>query len=543
MKNTAWNAATAVALLILTSCQSGDEAAQPAGQNQRPPNILLIVADDLGYTDLGAFGGEIATPNLDELAHQGLRLTNFHTAPSCAPTRAMLMTGTDNHLAGMGSQGGLETELQAASRAYLNKLLPEVPTVAEHLSRLGYRTVASAKWHLGHEAEHLPNRRGFDRSFVLLQGGGGHFDDTPLFERYEKAYWLEDDQPTSLPEDFYSTDFMTDKLLSYIEETPVDQPYFAYLGYTAPHWPLQAPAESMLPYRSTYADGWDELRSRRMQGAIDAGVVPPDSVAVDFEAGMKPWADLSDQQRLIESKKMQAYAGMVSRLDENVGRLLAALSDRGDLDNTVIVFLADNGAEAHPMELYLSNAEWVAENFDNSLASIGTRHSYVSLGPSWARATAAPFRASKSKISEGGIRVPAFISLAGSRTGIDRSYMRVMDLAPTFIALAGGDVPADMMGRSLLPRIMAGEVIYPPDEVVAAETYGRRMARQGDWKVLLQDEPYGTGDWQLYNLADDPGEQNDLSQRFPEKRAMLIEAWQEYADAVGVINPEVPIRY
>jgi arylsulfatase len=337
---------------------------------------------------------------------------------------------------------------------------------------------------------------------------------------------------------------MTDKLLSYLDETPLDQPYFAFLGYTAPHWPLQAPQAAIKPYESEYQEGWDELRARRMQGAIAAGVVPEHATAVDFEAGMTPWMDLSEPERLLETKKMQVYAGMVSLLDQNVGRLLDALAQRGDLDNTIIVFIADNGAEAHPMERYPSNIEWVEANFDNSLQSIGSRHSYVSLGPSWARATAAPFRASKSKISEGGIRVPAFINMPGSsRTGIDDSYMRVMDLAPTFIDLAGGKVPEDMMGRSLLPRIREGEAVYSTDEFIAAETYGRRMAQQGGWKVLLQAPPYGTGDWQLYNLAEDLGEQNDLSDEFPERRASLIDAWQQYADRVGVINPEVPIRY
>ncbi len=534
--------ALAALTVSLTGCGEMVESDSPPAQSQRP-NILLIVADDLGYTDLGAFGGEIRTPNLDLLALAGLRLTNFHTAPSCAPTRAMLMTGTDNHLAGMGSQGGLETERQAESRAYLNKLLPEVPTVTEHLAKLGYRNLASAKWHLGHEAAHLPNRRGFHRSFVLLEGGGGHFDNAPLFERYGQASWLEDDEPVELPEDFYSSDFMTDKLLSYIDETPAGQPYFAFLGYTAPHWPLQAPAEDVAAYGSSYQEGWDELRAQRMQGAIEAGVVPEHAVAVDFEAGMTPWAELSAEQRQLATKKMQVYAGMVSRLDQNVGRLLQALARRGDLSNTVIIFLADNGAEAHPMELYQSNVTWVAENFDNSLDSIGTRNSYVSLGPSWARATAAPFRASKSKISEGGIRVPAFVKMPGLNAGIDTSYMRVMDLAPTFIELAGGEVPEAMMGRSLLPRLQDGTPVYSAEEFIAAETYGRRMVKQGDWKLLLQAPPYGTGDWQLYNLTEDLGEQNDLSDQYPERRAALIAAWQRYADNVGVINPEVPIRY
>ena len=507
------------------------------------PNILLIVADDLGYTDLGAFGGEIHTPNLDQLAMTGLRLTNFHTGPSCSPTRAMLMTGTDHHIAGVGSQGRLQTPNQTNSPAYTNSLLPSVPTVAEHLGKLGYRNLASAKWHLGKNPEALPNRRGFHRSFVLLEGGAGHFDDTPLFESYGKAGWLENDQPTELPEGFYSSDHMTDKILSYIRETPTGQPWFAFLGYTAPHWPLQAPPEAIAPYQGVYAGGWDHLRNKRMQGAIAAGVANPKSQAVAYEAGMVPWDTLSAADQVYAAKKMQIYAGMVHRMDENVGRLLKALEDSGALANTAVVFLSDNGAEAHVMENYSTNPTWLPASFDNSLQSVGTARSYVSLGPGWARATAAPFRASKSKLSEGGIRVPAFVHLPNGITGIDGSYMRVMDLAPTFIELAGGQVPDDMMGRSLLSRLTGGEPAYEADEVVAAETFGRRMAQSGDWKILLQEAPYGTGEWQLYNLAEDPGEQLDLSDQFPDRRTELIKAWQAFADETGVILPDEPIGY
>lgn len=526
------------------------------------PNILVIVADDLGYTDMGAFGGEIETPNLDKLAYSGTRLTNFHTGPSCAPTRAMLLTGTDNHLAGMGSQGGILTEKQRQSPAYQNQIRAEVPTIAEHLSALGYRTMASAKWHVGSEPSALANARGFDNSFVLIEGGSGHFDDTPLLERHGKARWLEDDLLVELPEDFYSSDYMTDKVLTYIDATPEDQPFFAYLGYTAPHWPLQAPAASIEKYREHYNDGWDALRGKRMLGAKQAGVVPADSNAVDFEAGMKPWDTLSKADKQIARAKMETYAAMVDRMDENIGRVIAQLEKSGKLENTLIVFLSDNGAEAHEMELYSTNPQWVPANFDNSIPSIGTRHSYTTLGPSWARATAAPFRGSKSKVSEGGIRVPAFVKLPNSgratdqqRTSaatnidnnipanIDDSYFRVMDLAPTFIELAGGEIPTEMMGRSLLNRWQGGISPYPADEAIAFETFGRRGVRKGNWKLLLQAEPYGTNEWQLYDLSKDPGEQHDLAIQQPKITALLIKAWQAYAYDVGVVLPDGPVRY
>lgn len=507
----------------------------------QPPNILLIVADDLGFTDLGSFGGEIATPHLDGLARAGVRLTNFRTGPSCAPTRAMLMTGTDNHLAGMGSQSNA-TENQRVSPAYGNQLLPSMPTIAEQLGALGYRSVASTKWHLGTDANALPNARGFERSLVLLEGGAGHFDATPIFAHYE-ASWLEDDQPVALPDDFYSTDFMTDKVIAYIGETPTDVPYFAYLGFTAPHWPLQAPASDIETYRGRYDAGWHALFDARMAGAIREGVVEPDHVGVSHEPGVEEWSSIDADQRAVELAKMETYSAMVDRLDQNVGRLLTFLTERGDLDNTVIVFMADNGAEAHRMEFYGGNDEWVPANFDNAVEKIGTKDSYVTLGPSWARATAAPFRDSKSKVAEGGIRVPAFFVLPDGSPGIDRSFMRVMDLAPTFLDIAGGSSDPDKMGRSLLARFNGGPPAYAADEAIAGETFNRRYVYRGDWKLLYQEPPYGTSEWQLYNLVDDPGEQNDVAAANPELVRELIAAYDDYATKVGVIVPETPIAY
>ena len=530
-------------LLLLLGCgvpEAPNDETVPAVEVQ-PPNILLIVADDLGYTDLGSFGGEIATPHLDGLARAGVRLTNFRTGPSCAPTRAMLMTGTDNHLAGMGSQSNA-TEKQRVSPAYQNQLLPSVPTVAERLAAVGYRSVASTKWHLGAEAHALPNARGFERSLVLLEGGAGHFDDTPIFSHYE-ASWLEDDRPITLPDDFYSTDFMTDKVMAYIGETPKDVPYFAYLGYTAPHWPLQAPASDIETYRGRYDAGWRALFDARMAGAIREGVVAADHVGVPAEPGVEDWSSLDAGQQAVEVAKMEVYSAMVDRLDQNVGRLLEFLTERGDLDNTVIVFMADNGAEAHRMEFYGGNDEWVPANFDNSLESIGSKDSYVTLGPSWARATAAPWRDSKSKVAEGGIRVPAFVVLPDGNAGVDSSFMRVMDLAPTFVEIAGGSPDASAMGRSLLARFEGGAPAYAPDEAIAGETFNRRYVYRGDWKLLYQEPPYGTSEWQLYNLAEDPGEQNDVAAANVELVDELIAAYDAYAAEVGVIVPETPIAY
>lgn len=533
-----------LAVLIGTACDGTPEESAEANPAD-PPNILLIVADDLGYTDLGSFGGEIATPNLDRLAYRGTRLTSFHTASSCAPTRAMLMTGTDHHLAGVGSQANLETEAQAQHRQYRNRLLPEVPTIAEHLGAQGYRTYASAKWHIGMEPEELPGARGFDRSFVLLQGGGGHFDRTPLFEG-RRNDWLEDDRPAELPGNFYSTDAMTDRMIEYIRSSD-GRPFFAYLAYTAPHWPLQAPEEAIEVYADKYGAGWDQLRQERMAGAIRAGLHPAGTPAVDHEPGMVPWSGLSAGEQTGWSRRMAVYAAMIHRLDENVGRLLTVLERDGLLENTVIVFMADNGAEGHDMEAAANREGWLDRVFDNSPANIGSRTSYTSIGAGWARAVAAPFRDSKSKIAEGGIRVPAFIVLPEGRGGISNAYMRAMDLPPTFLHLATGSEAAGrataMMGRSVLAHLEGGPDPYSRREAVAYEVYGRLAVQKGKWKALRQEPPFGSGEWQLYDLNTDLGEQQDYAQERPEVLEELIADWEAYAEAVGVVLPEHPIRY
>lgn len=533
-----------ISLLTLFTLGCAQEP-EPPTEPAKAPNILLIVLDDLAYTDIGAFGGEISTPNLDDLAFKGLRFSNFHAGPSCAPTRSMLMTGTDNHLAGMGSQSGLATEMQKTHRQYQNRLLPDVPTIAELLQAEGYHTVASAKWHLGDD-DALPSNRGFKRSFVLMPGGAGHFDDTPMFSHYT-ADWREDGAPFTLPEKFYTSDFMTDKVIEYISEADDDQPWFAYLGYTAPHWPLQAPPESIAKYESRYDEGWDVLRHARLEGAKRMGVVDAAASGVHSEVGSGPWSELTDEEKIRQSKTMAIYAAMVDRVDENIGRLVKVLEGRGDLSNTVIVFMADNGAEGHRMELARDNATWIPENFSLALEDMGTKDSYVVLGPSWARAGAVPFRESKARLSEGGIRVPAFVYLPSNfqevDQGVDGAYMRAMDLAPTFLDIAGAEAPEAMMGRSLLDRWLGGVEPYGKNEVIAAETYGRRMAQRGDWKVLWMEAPYGSGDWQLYNLAQDLGEQEDLSEEFPKVREELIAAWEAYAEEVGVVLPETPIYY
>lgn len=527
---------------ILTSLTLLATLTANAAEKTGTPNILLIMADDLGFTDLGSFGSEIETPNLDQLALQGVRLTNFHAGASCAPSRAMLLTGTDNHIAGVGAQQGLVAPSQQGSPAYRSELDPNLPTIAELLRAANYQTLAVTKWHVGKQASALPGARGFDRSFALLEGAAQHFGGGPAMEGMG-ATFVEDDKPTTVPKNSYSTDFMTDKMISYLSEAKTDQPFFALLGVTAPHWPLQAPAETINKYKGKYRAGWEALRDKRLQGAIRQGIIPEGSSAVLTEPGVADWDSLSDEEQTRQAITMAVYAAMIDNLDANIGRLITYMEERGVLENTIIIFLSDNGAEAFQMELFANRSGWIDRNFSSAIEDMGSANSYLSLGPSWTRAVTAPLRDSKINLAEGGVRVPAFITLPGTSQGtVDTSYMTIMDIAPTLLEAAGAPLAPHFRGRSQLQRVQGGVPAYGPTDIIAFELFGRRSVTQGKWKALYQNPPYGPGEWQLYDLTTDPGEQEDLSLKHPELRQSLIQAWDDYAKEVGVILPDRTYR-
>jgi arylsulfatase len=520
------------------------------------PNILIIVADDLGYTDLGAFGSEIATPNLDALAAGGLRLTNFHTAPTCAPTRAMLLSGTDNHLAGLGSQEGLITDNQHGQPGYEMYLTDRVVTVATLLADAGYRTYMSGKWHLGTAPESWPAERGFGHSFALLQGGGSHFDQTPISPNNKTATYVENGKPVQLPANFYSSDAYAQRLIDFLAaDTKDPRPFFAYLAFTAPHWPLQAPDETIARYAGHYDEGYDILQERRLAKAKKVGVVAPDTVAGVRPPGLQKWSDLDPQQQRAETRRMEVYAAMIDRMDMNIGRVMAFLDRTGQRANTLIIFMSDNGAEGNRMETYPSFIPWLAKHYDNRLENIGRRGSFASLGPGWAYAATSPFRLYKGYLSEGGTRASALVNYASlhTKSGINHAYATVMDIAPTLLDLAGVTRPGDRYGNrkvhpiqgvSMLPMLRGQiDTIHAEDEAIGWELFGRRALHRGRWKVLWLQPPYGNGDWQLYDMISDPGETKDLSSIYPEIRRSLIEAWNQYADNSGVILPDRALPY
>lgn len=526
------------------------------------PNILLIVADDLGYSDLGVYGGEIDTPNLDELAHEGLRFTQFYASPMCSPSRAMLLTGVDQHRAGLGNLAERLSETQKGQPGYEGHLNDRVITVAEILHQAGYRNYLAGKWHLGKGAAG-PGARGFDRYFALMESGAGHFSNMlPLLGPERAEYRADGQNLESLPDDFYSSEFYVDKLIDYLEQDRDSrQPFFAYLAFTAPHFPLQARRETIEKYRGHYDEGYEAILAARLKRMQAQGLVPDGVEPFPRLASETAWADLSEEERRIEARRMEVYAAMVDDMDREIGRLIEYLGKRGLRENTVIVFISDNGAEGHYLRWGLDPlAPWAETCCDNSLANMGDEDSYLMLGPDWARVSMTPFRMFKGFTSEGGIRVPAFVHfptrVPGQRT--TRAVATVRDVAPTLFELAGVDPPdgrfegrdvEPIQGHSMIALLEGrSDQVHPDDAWFAWEMFGKRGLRQGRWKILWETEDARWWDatalgirrsaWQLYDLQSHPSEQRDLSPEHPERLRSMIRLWEQYAEENGVIIPD-----
>jgi arylsulfatase A-like enzyme len=527
------------------------------------PNFLVIVADDLGFSDIGAFGGEIRTPNLDRLAHAGIRFTDFHSAPACSPTRAMLLTGTDHHVAGIGTMLEVAGPAFRGAPGYEGYLNERVVALPELLRDAGYLTLMSGKWHLGATIETSPWARGFERSFALLPAGASHYSAAASGLPPLPTLYTEDDQFVAVDDDFYSSDFYTDTLLRYFRERSTDpedadQPFFAYLPFQAPHWPLQAPEESIATYRGRYDGGPDALREERLAALKQLGLCPPDVEAHPVVAdGAAEWSDMTADERARSARSMEVYAGMVDRMDWNIGRVLDYLAETGELDDTVVIFLSDNGAEGAIVEAMPMRGAQIAamvEKFcDNSLDNLGHATSYIWYGPRWAQAATAPSRLHKAFTTEGGIRVVGFATWPGfDRQGeIGTAFTTVMDIAPTVLELAGvahpgqtyrGREVAPMRGRSWVSYLSGcEEEVHDARSGTGWELFGRRAIRQGDWKALYLPAPYGPGAWQLYDLSSDPAEMHDQATAQPDKLTELLTLWDRYVEDNGVILEPISV--
>jgi arylsulfatase len=456
------------------------------------PNFIIIVTDDLAYSDLGAFGGEIGTPNLDALAQSGARFTNFQVSPTCSPTRSMLMTGNDNHVAGVGNMAELLTDNQRGKPGYEGVLNQRVATIAERLRDAGYHTLLSGKWHLGTKAGQWPADRGFERSFSLVGGGDNHFGRKGGF--HPGGTYVEDHKTLVYPQGTYSTDYFTDNFLTLVNEAKTDsRPFFGYLAYTAPHWPLQAPGKLIAPFKGKYDEGYEVLRQRRFDRQKALGLIR--DVPLGPLYGIKPWAELTAQEKAIEARKMEVYAAMIRSLDNNVGRIVKQLKQNGQFDNSVIIFLSDNGAAGSAYDRLGTFddgfAKMVADNYDNRLENIGHDNSLVWYGPGWGQAGTSPYLMFKIFSAQGGLRSPLFVTGPGVRRGVvNGDLAHVTDVAATLLDLAGR--PSDgkglgPSGRALIEGrswkgVLHGEraPLRGPDVPVGGELFGGRNITKGD---------------------------------------------------------------
>jgi arylsulfatase len=506
------------------------------------PNILLIVADDLGYSDIGSFGGEIATPTLDDLAKEGLQLTNFHVLPSCSPTRSVLLSGMDNHRAGLGTMGEVKTPEMEGHPGYAGYLNFEVAALPEVLKAGGYHTYMAGKWHLGSEEETSPHARGFEETFILAPGGGSHWSDRkPLSPPQTMVYRRNGKPVESLPENFYSTRYYTDVLLQFIDQNKKDgKPFFAYLSYTAPHDPLHAPKAYIDKYKGKYDEGWDVLRAKRLQRLKNLGIVHKDANPFPRLPSVKAWDQMSLQERRGAARDMEVYAAMIDYMDEQIKRVFDYLKAIGEYENTLIVFFSDNGANGAPRTVYPGQTEEFLSSFDNSLENRGLKNSFIEPGSGWAQVSMVPSRMFKAFTSEGGIKSPLLVKLPGRMANagtMNHSFIHVRDIMPTILDLAGvthsehfqGRKVRPMQGRSVLDMV-AGKVEspYAGASQVGYELFGLKAFFVGDWKVLRMPKPFGTGEWELFDLKRDPAEMIDLGEQHPRKLEEMITLWEQY---------------
>ena len=510
------------------------------------PNIVILLADDWGFTDVGAFGGEMATPNIDALARAGVRFSNFHVAGSCSPTRAMLQTGVGNHRAGLGNMPETIPPEHVGQPGYDTVMNHRVVTIAELLRASGYRTYLTGKWHLGSDATRLPHARGYDRAFSLADAGADNFEQRPIEGMYDTAAWTENGRPATLPRNYYSTTFVVSQMIDYIEAGRASgKPFLASINFLANHIPVQAPDADIARYAGQYRDGWTALRQVRARRAMAAGVIPNGAPM----ATTRDWASVAAEERAAQVRVMQAYAGMATAMDREVGRLVAHLKSTGDYDNTIFLFLSDNGPEpTDPMSRW-RNRLFLGQAYDLSTGNIGRRNSFSYIGPGWASAAASPLSGYKFSATEGGLRVPLIIAWPGNpalrRNSIAPGLAHVTDVVPTLLDLTGTPAPGaewqgravePIMGRSLVPALTgAVEGVHGDERPIGYELSGNAALFRGDYKLVRNLPPTGDGRWQLFDIRRDPGETRDLAAAMPDRFVAMQADFEAYARANGVL--------
>lgn len=533
--------ASILVLTALSICWSCKKVKAIENQDVRP-NILLIVADDMGYADLGCFGSDISTPNIDALAAEGLRFTNFYSAPSCAPTRASLLTGADNHMAGLGSQFYKRRE-QWGYEGYLSDRVVTIPQV---LTENNYQNYMVGKWHLGGKADQLPHQKGFQQSFVMHQGAGNHYNNMGFEGKDLPSKYSLNGKSMDWPENAYSTDLYTDYLIDFITKGQTNnKPFFAFAAYTSPHWPLQVDSSYWKKYEVHYKDGYEALRARRLETLKAEGIVAKDHPLPPLYPNITPWDSLSPEQQKVETRKMAIYAGMLENLDDNVGRLISTLKANGMYQNTVIIFMSDNGAAYRDFYNVGPFTEFLQANYDNSYENMGSASSFVSYGGQWAEAGSAPFRYLKRFTFEGGIRVPFVIRTpdGNKEGGLNHSFVTLTDLAPTFYELTKAQYPEiynnreiqPLPGTSILPLLNGTAMeIHADDEAWTMEHHHHALVRKGPWKLVNPGMMWDESKFELYNIVEDPAEQKNIKEEHLDIYEELLETWRNFKNDYNV---------
>ena len=536
-------------LILVSACNLRQQKNEKLETSSKP-NIILIVADDLGFSDIGPFGGDIQTPVLDKISQESMNFSGFHVLPTCSPTRSVLLTGKDNHIVGLGVMDEMAYPALKGLPGYSGHLSEQVVTLPEILRQNGYHTYMAGKWHLGSGEGLIPHDKGFEESFALLGGGGSHYaDQKPLSPLQAMDYIVNGKKLAKLPTDFYSTRNYTDTLITYIEKHKADhKPFFMYAAYTAPHDPLQAPKEYIEKYRGKFDKGWDSLRNLRLINLKALGIISKD--VKDFApSGVPKWESLNAEKKKEYARNMEVYAAMVDYLDMSIGRIVNYLKQEGLYDNSMILFMSDNGANGAPATAYPGNGDGkYLGTFDNTVENQGLPGSLIDMGPGWAQASSSPLRLFKGFTSEGGIKAPLIIKMPSSvikhEGQWNKSFVHVSDIMPTVLALAGVNYPQETketplkqpIGKSILPLLNGDTTVLSAEKGMGWELFEGKAYIKGNWKILRLAKPFGTGSWQLYDIEKDPGEINDLSQQFPEKRDSLIRDWMKYAEENGVID-------
>jgi len=527
-------------------------------QQAKKPNIVIILGDDLGFADMGAFGSEIKTPNLDALANEGVRFTNFYTHASCSPTRSMLLSGVDTHLNGLGNMDEWIAPNQRVVDGYEGYLNNRVVTLPQLLKEAGYHTYMVGKWHLGKAPDQIPAARGFERDFSLLDGGGSYWDMTNITAAVPKSLYTEDGRYlTKLPEDYYATKTYTDKLISFIDANRGSgKPFFAYVAHQAPHDPYHLPRDWRNRHPREYDKGWDEVRQERLKRQVEMGIMPAGTELAERMWFIPDPIVLAPASRYILGKKMELYAGMVENMDHHIGRLIEHLKKIGEYENTIFIVFGDNGAEGTDLFRMIAGSPGTRDNLFAAIQwsqthpkAWGDPGTWVGYGPMWAQVSMTPFSQFKGWLAEGGIRNALIVSgpaVKRAKGSIDHGLMHVADIMPTLLEIAGAEYPKTHEGREV-PKligkswnpVLAGKTESPrtDEDYLAWELFGNRAVRQGDWKLRWQFKPYGKGDWELFNLAKDPAERKDLAAQHPDKVKAMLAAWESYVEANNVILP------